>query len=55
MVENLNSMLVRTNPDNSIEKNLNQGYVGFKSGILNHFAMLPPNWRKGTFDGQVGK
>ena len=42
VVEELNSGLLRTNPDSSRVEDLTQGPPEFKSSTLNHSDMLPP-------------
>ena len=41
-VEELNSGLLRTNPDSSRVEDLNQGPPHLKSSALNHLTMSPP-------------
>ena len=42
-VKELNSGLLRTNPDSSRVEDLNQGPSDFKASALNHLGMLPPS------------
>lgn len=42
MVEELNSGLLRTNPDSDRVEDLNQGSPDFKFSALNFLARLPP-------------
>ena len=42
-VTELNSRLLRTNPDSTRVEDLNQGPPDFKSSTLNHSTMPPPH------------